>query len=194
MAERSGRGANSPGGQPEGVSHGRPESLRAWQARQPPEVLAQALKERVYATFTGLAIVLVLRTHEGSPQDATYSLAISILGITVAGFAADVIAHLAQHGTFPDREELGRMLRIAGGALASASLPILLLLLTWPGWISLEGALLASTIIYVATLGLIGFIAVRRTTLTWWAQLLALLALALLGAIVVGLQLLAHSA
>jgi len=40
---------------------------------------------------------------------------------------------------------------------------------------------------------LIGFAAVRRTSLSWWAQLLALLALVLLGAIVIGLQLLAHS-
>ena len=155
-------------------------------------MLAQALKERVYATFTGLAIVLVLRGHEPSPQDATFSLVIGVLGITVAGFVAEIIAHLAAHGAFPSRAELGRMSRIASGAFGSASVPIVLLL-TWPGWIELETALRVSTIIYLATLGLIGFAAVRRTSLSWWAQLLALLALVLLGAIVVGLQLLAHS-
>ena len=169
------------------------EGRRAWQSRQSVDVLAQALKERVYATFTGLAIVLVLRGHEPSPQDATFSLVIGVLGITVAGFVAEIIAHLAAHGAFPSRSELGRMSRIASGAFGSASVPIVLLLLTWPGWIELETALRVSTIIYLATLGLIGFAAVRRTSLSWWAQLLALLALVLLGAIVVGLQLLAHS-
>jgi len=169
------------------------EGRRAWQSRQSVDVLAQALKERVYATFTGLAIVLVLRGHEPSPQDATFSLVIGVLGITVAGFVAEIIAHLAAHGAFPSRAELGRMFRIASGAFGSASVPIVLLLLTWPGWIELETALRVSTIVYLATLGLIGFAAVRRTSLSWWAQLLALLALVLLGAIVVGLQLLAHS-
>ena len=46
--------------------------------------------------------------------------------------------------------------------------------LAWPGWIELETALRVSTIVYLATLGLIGFAAVRRTSLAWWAQLLAL--------------------
>ena len=168
-------------------------SRRSWLVGQSTEVVAQALKERVYATFTGLAIVLVLRTHETSPQSATFSLAIGVLGISVAGFAADVIGHLAAHASFPKRDELGRMLRIAGGAFASALVPLILLLLSWPAWISLDGALQASMIVYLVTLGLIGFAAVRRTALTWWAQLLALGALVLLGGIVILLQLLAHA-
>jgi len=47
------------GERPEPWRHGR-ESDRQWLAHQPPAVLAQALKERVYETFTGLAIALVL--------------------------------------------------------------------------------------------------------------------------------------
>ena len=85
------------------------------------------------------------------------------------------------------------MLRIASGAFASAVVPLVLLLCTWPGWISLDDALQASTIVYVVTLGLIGFAAVRRTSLTWWKQLFALGALMVLGGIVILLQLLAHS-
>ncbi|GAA1808136.1 hypothetical protein [Agromyces neolithicus] len=180
------------GEQPEPSRRGR-ESRREWRAHQTPAVLAQALKERVYATFTGLAIVLVLRAHAPTPQDATYSLFIGVLGITVAGFAAEVIAHLAAHASFPDREEIGRMLRIAGGALASVGVPVVLLLCSWPGWISVETALAASTWVYLATLGLIAWAAVRRTALSWGQRLLALAALVLLGGIVIALQLLAHS-
>ena len=78
------------------------EGRRARQSRQSVDVLAQALKERVYATFTGLAIVLVLRPHEPSPQDATFPLVIGVLGITVAGFVAEIIAHLGGARPFPE--------------------------------------------------------------------------------------------
>jgi hypothetical protein len=177
---------------PEPSRRGR-ESGREWRAHQPPAVLAQALKERVYATFTGLAIVLVLRAHDPTPQDATFSLVIGVLGITVAGFAAEVIAHLAAHASFPDGDELGRMFRIASGAFASVGVPVLLLLCSWPGWLRVETALTASIWVYLATLGLIAWVAVRRTALDWSQRLLALAALVLLGGIVIVLQLLAHS-
>ena len=171
----------------------RREGRREWGARQPAAVLAQALKERVYATFTGLAIVLVLRAHDPSPQQATSSLVIGVLGITVAGFVAEVIAHLAAHASLPDREELGRMFRIASGAFASVGIPVVLLLCSWPGWITLPTALAVATWVYLGTLGIIGWAAVRRTRLVWWEQLLALFALVVLGGIVIVLQLLAHS-
>jgi len=80
---------------PDGPRRDRPRGRRrGWLADRSTGVVAQALKERVYATFTGLALVLVLRGHETTPRDATFSLAIGVLGITVAGFAAEVIAHL----------------------------------------------------------------------------------------------------
>lgn len=94
-------GADASAGERPEPSRRAHESSREWRAHQTPAVLAQALKERVYATFTGLAIVLVLRAHDPTPQDATYSLVIGVLGITVAGFAAEVIAHLAAHASLP---------------------------------------------------------------------------------------------
>lgn len=169
------------------------ERRGGWLAGQSSEVVALALKERVYATFTGLAIVLVLRAHESTPQTATFSLVIGVLGITVAGFAADVIAHLAAHASLPDRHELARMFRVASGAFASVGVPVVLLLLSWPDWITLTGALQAATWVYLATLALIGWAAVRRTDLRWWKQLLALGGLVLLGGIVIVLQLVAHA-
>lgn len=156
-------------------------------------MVAQLLKERVYATFTGLAIVLVLQGHEPTPHEATFSLVIGVLGITVAGFTAEVIAHLAVHASLPDGEELARMFRTAGGAFASVGVPVVLLLLAWPEWLDLGVALQAATWVYLGTLALIGWVAVRRTKLRWWEQLLALGALVLLGVVVIVLQLLAHS-
>ena len=56
----------------------------------------------------------------------------------------------------------------------------------------LDGALRAASIPYVVTLGLIGFVAVRRTHLAWWKQLVALGTLVALGVGVILLQQLAH--
>jgi len=161
---------------------------------RPVEERADALKERVYATFSGLAIVLVQQAnveHLGARQ-ATLALLVGIVGITAAGFVAEVISHLTVHAAFPSSAELGRMARVSGEALASASVPLILLGLAWLGVIELEGALRAASILYIVTLALVGFLAVRRTHVEWWKQLIALAILVALGLAVIGLQQLAH--
>jgi len=161
---------------------------------RPEDERADALKERVYATFTGLAIVLVQQANveHVDANRAVVTLLVGIVAITAAGFVADVIAHLAVHNAFPDRAEVGRMLRVSGSAIASAGVPLILLALAAVGVFTLEGALRASSIVYIATLGVIGYVAVRRTRITWWKQLVALGTLIALGLAVVGLQQLAH--
>ncbi|MFD5863393.1 hypothetical protein ACFWGP_00440 [Agromyces sp. NPDC127015] len=161
---------------------------------RPEDERGEALKERVYATFTGLAIVLVQlgNVEHVDATRAVVTLFVGIVAITAAGFVAGVIAHLAVHSAFPDRAEVGGMLRVAGSAIASAGVPLVLLALAALGLLDLEFALRAASIVYVATLGLIGYIAVRRTRVAWWKQLVALGALIALGLAVVGLQQLAH--
>ncbi|MFC9917458.1 hypothetical protein [Agromyces binzhouensis] len=175
-----------------------PRGLRRRRRRGPDDLpieeMAEALKERVYATFTGLAIVLV--QHENaehiSAGRATLTLLVGIVAITAAGFVADVVSHLVVHADFPRGRELARMARVAGSALGSASIPLILLVLAVLGVFELQGALTAASIVYIVTLALIGYVAVRRTRLTWWEQLIGLGMLALLGLAVVGLQQLAH--
>ncbi|MFF2388839.1 hypothetical protein [Agromyces sp. NPDC058104] len=176
--------------------HGDGERGRGRRSRhdRPDDERVEALKERVYATFTGLAIVLVqlANVEHVQPARAAVTLLVGIVAITAAGFVADVIAHLAVHAAFPDRAEAGRMLRTSGSALASAAVPFLLLGLAALGRMELETALRASSIVYVATLGLIGFVAVRRTRVAWWKQLVAIGFLLALALGVVALQQLAH--
>lgn len=161
---------------------------------RPDDERAEALKERVYATFTGLAIVLVQHANveHVSATRATVTLLVGIVAITAAGFVADIIAHLAVHASFPERDEVARMWRIAGSAVASAGVPLILLALAAFGVFELEGALRAASIVYLVTLGLIGYVAVRRTHVAWWKQLAALGGLVALGLAVVVLQQLAH--
>ncbi len=176
------------------VRGGPRRSRRERRHDRPEDERAEALKERVYATFTGLAIVLVQLSNVEhiSAVRAAVTLLVGIIAITAAGFVAEVIAHLAVHAAFPGREELGRMVRVSGSAVASAALPLILLALAAFGVFPLEAALVAASIVYLATLALIGYVAVRRTKVTWWKQLAALGALVALGLAVIVLQQLAH--
>lgn len=151
-------------------------------------------KERVYATFTGLALVLVVSNAEHpTPSRAFLVLALGVLGITAAGFVADVISHLAVHREFPEAMEWLILLRVAGGALGTAVTPLILIAVAWLDLWSIETALRVATIVYIVTLGVIGWFAVRRSKLAWWQQLVALGVLLVLGLAVIGLQTLAHS-
>lgn len=151
-------------------------------------------KERVYATFTGLAIVLVA-TNAAHPTavGALVALILGVVGITAAGFVSDIVSHLAVHREFPARNEFAILGRIAAGALSTLLTPCALIGLAWLDVLTLETALSAATVVYIATLAVIGWFAVRRARLRWWEQLLALAILVALGLVVVGLQTLAHS-
>lgn len=158
------------------------------------DVVSASIKERIYATFTGLAIVLVQNSNveHTSAVRASVTLLVGIVAIAVAGFVAELLAHLAVHATFPDRREFGRMLRLTGTAIASAAIPLLVLLLAVWDWIELGTALTIASVVYVAILGLIGYIAVRRTRAPWWKQVIALGILVALGGLAILIQQLAH--
>jgi hypothetical protein len=168
------------------------ERLSEFEGRD--DAFVMYFKERIYATFTGLAIVLVIWANGHAEADhALLALTLGVLGITVAGFVSDVISHLAVHQEFPGRTELGILLRVASGALGTVLVPGILLLLAWLEIMSVDAALRASIIVYIVTLAVVGWFAVRRSTLTWWKQALVLLGLVVLGLLVVLLQSLAHS-
>lgn len=152
------------------------------------------LKERVYATFTGLAIILAVDLGDHPEADhALVALLLGVLGITVAGFVSDILSHLAVHRTFPDGTEFAIRLRVAAGSISTMVTPGILLALALFGVLEIDTALRICLIVYIATLGVIGWLAVRRSRLTWWQQLSALAMLIALGLVVVGLQTLAHS-
>jgi hypothetical protein len=163
-------------------------------AAPPADERASALKERIYASFTGLAIVVVIGMEPGhsSAVDALVTLAVGIVGIASAGFVADIIAHQVTHAAAPTRREIGVMARIAGGALASASVPLLALGSACFGWISLETAVLIGTVLYVVTLALIALLAVARTQLRFTQKLFSLLIMVGFCAVVVAVLLIAH--
>jgi uncharacterized membrane protein len=171
-----------------------PHWIRAVFRQRPAEERARAVKERVYASFTGLAIVTVLALDaaHASAVDSFLTLLAGIVGISIAGFVAEVIGYQIGHGMLPDRTELLTMVRIAAGAFGSASVALIALFAAWTGWLSIDVALQISVGIYFITLAVVALVAAHRTRLPWRQQLVALIALIGLGATVVLVLALAH--
>lgn len=170
-----------------------PEPPRRPASSRTPDERADRLKERVYITFTALAVVLALRSHgEPSWRDAATTLVIAVVGTLLAVLVADVVSHVAVHETLPTRVELTHMVTVTSSAAAVLVLPLLFLGLAAVGRWEIDHALRASTIALVATLVAVGYLAARRARLTPLQRVVVLFAEFALGALVVALELLAH--
>ena len=101
------------------------------------------------------------------------------------------VAHLAVYGRTPRGRTALRIVRLSGQILLAAFLPIVLLLVAGIGWLRTDTAMRIAMWVLVAELGLIAFLAARRTQLHWWQQLVAVIALMGVGALVVGVKTLA---
>ena len=158
-----------------------------------PEERAGRLKERVYVTFAALAVVLTLRSHgEVSAGVAATTLLITVGGTVLAVLLADVVSHIAVHAALPTAAEARHMVAVGTGALGVLVLPMVFVGLAAAGSWTVDGALRASTIALVASLGVVGWLAVRRVALPGWQKLLVLVAEVALAVAVVALELLAH--
>ena len=97
-----------------------------------------------------------------------------------------------------DRQEGGeqpglqRILGVSTGAFGAITLPAVFLLISALGDWSPVSALRASAIALVAALVVNGYIAVRQARLPWWQRTIALVAEAVLGLAVIGLEILVH--
>jgi hypothetical protein len=137
-------------------------------------------------------VVLALQSHAESAGRATVTLLIAVLGTLLAVFVADVVSHLAVHAVLPTARELRHMVRVSFGSLGALALPFIFMGLAIVGVMDLDTALWAAAGVLVASLVVIGYLAVRRVKLTVGQRLIVLLAECLLGCTVVALELLAH--
>lgn len=163
-------------------------------AEEQREQRAEQLKERIYVSFTALAVVLALRAEADhlTIGAAAATLAIAVVATLLAVFVADVVAHITLHAALPSRGELAHMLRVVVGALGVLVLPLVFLGVAALGRWTLDGALQASSIALVVTLAAVGYLAVRRLRLPIVQRLVVLLAEFALGLLVIALELLAH--
>ena len=154
----------------------------------------ERLRERVYVGFTVLAVLLALSAHadDVDPGIAALTLFITVAGVLLAGFGADLIAHTVAHEAVPGRAELRQMLRVATGALLSVVVPLILIGLAGLGVFRLGRALAISQIVILVTFGVIAVIALRRVHLPLWQRAVLVAALIAVGLFAVTLEYLAH--
>lgn len=158
------------------------------------EQRAEQLKERVYITFTALAVVLALRAevHGETVGHAAGTLTVAVVGTLLAVFVADYISHITVHEALPTKAELLHLTVVVLGAAETLVLPLLIIGLAALHVLSLEVALTTCTVVLVVTLVAVSYLAVRRLKLPIVQRLLVLLAEFVLSLVVVGLELLAH--
>ncbi len=155
---------------------------------------AEHLKERIYIAFATLAVVAALFAHDHvEPLDAFLTVLVSVLGTLLAVFTADVISHIVVHESMMTGPEFRHAASASLGALSAAVVPLAFLLTAVWGWWDVDNALLASGLALLAALMVIGFIAVRKLKLGFWQRILALGAEAVVGLLVIALQVLAKS-
>ncbi len=138
----------------------------AGSARQRPSVAF--VRESVYTTFTGLALVAVslFGGHEPSAAEVFVTVALGIVGITLAGLVAELIAELITHNDVSPRDKWADMAATAAGAIGTAALPLLALGPAALGWITIDLALQLSIGFYFVTIVVFLLAATWRSHLT----------------------------
>ena len=155
---------------------------------------SEVLKERVYVTFTALAMTV------GFERDAEHTTAggaglmllLTVVGTLLAVFVADVTAHMVRHSSLPSRSELGHLMYVSFGSLSVIVVPFALLGLSALGVIGVSAALRAIAVVLVTTLIGVILFAVRRLKVTPWLKILVLAIMAALGLAVLGIELAVH--
>ena len=161
----------------------------------PVEHVVAMLRERLYGAISCLALLAVLTHYTGdftSAWDRMIDVAVTMGGLWAASLLADFVAHLSVHERAPRGVEVWRMLQASGQILEASLLPLLALAVAGFGVLDTDTAMWIAKWILVVELGLIALLAVRRTQLPWWQQILTVVLLAGVGVLVIGIKVLAH--
>ncbi|MFC8144034.1 hypothetical protein ACFUKV_20225 [Streptomyces paradoxus] len=119
-------------------------------------VLADRLKERIYATITMIAVVVGLSLGDVGSLGAVATVVTTALGLWLAAFVADQQAHRTVHRHLATGRELRRMLYVSSPLLSCAVGPAVLIALAALDVLSLHAALLTAAGVGVLSLFLWG--------------------------------------
>ncbi|MGO4301135.1 hypothetical protein [Leifsonia sp. RAF41] len=151
------------------------------------------LRERIYVTFTALAILMAMNGHgELDSPTVLWTLVISVVGVLLAGLASDLVSHMIVHSTLPAANEFGHMLAVSSRALGVLVVPLISVGLAVFDVIPDRTGMTIAIVALIVSLAVIARIAVARTGLSGWRQLAALLVIVALGVLVVFLEALVH--
>lgn len=124
----------------------------------PPEVQADRLKERIYATITMISVVIGLSVTEPGALGALVTVLTTAVGLWAAAFVADTQAHRVLHGRFARGRELRRTLYVSSPLLSCAIGPAVMIGLAALDVMSLSTALQTAAGVAVASLFLWGYV------------------------------------
>ncbi|GAA2766996.1 hypothetical protein GCM10010103_60370 [Streptomyces paradoxus] len=119
-------------------------------------VLADRLKERIYATITMIAVVVGLSLGDVGSLGAVATVLTTALGLWLAALVADQQAHRTVHRHLATGRELRRMLYVSSPLLSCAVGPAVLIALAALDVLSLDAALMTAAGVGVFSLFLWG--------------------------------------
>lgn len=165
------------------------------EADTPTEHVVAMLRERLYGAISCLATLVVLTRYTEDDTNAwgrVLDVAVTMGGLWAASLLSHWVAHLSVHERTPRGIEAWRMVQASGQILQAGVLPLLALGSAGIGLLETDTALWVAKWILVAEVGLIALLAVRRTRLPGWQQIVTVLLLTGVGLLVIGIKVLAH--
>ncbi|WP_018772494.1 hypothetical protein [Arthrobacter sp. 131MFCol6.1] len=139
--------------------------------------------------------MLALRSHadETTPGAAAATLSIVVIGSLLGILVADLLSHLTVHSQLPTREQLRRMTAVSASGLGVLVVPLLLLAGAGLGLWTTAVALAWAIVVLVASLGIAGFLAIRRLEIPLRYKTAIMFAEVVLSLVVIGFELVAHN-
>ena len=155
---------------------------------------SEALKERIYVTFTALAVTIAFEreAEHATATGAALTLLLTVFGTVLAVFAADIVAHMVRESSLPSRAEIGHLAYVSFGSLAVLALPMVILGLSGLKVMELAHALRAISVTLVATLVVVALVAVHRLRVKLALKVLVLSIVAALGLAVLAIEVAVH--
>ena len=160
------------------------------------ETVAGALRERIYASLTGVATVMLLVIHvdDETVASSAISLVVAMTTLWAASLVSEFVAHTATHADNADqrRRTISRIFFTAGQSLELLGIPVGVILLSLTGVWGLRTSLILAVVALMTSLAVASIYAVRRSSFNWLHRLLIVAIELGLGAVVILAKVVAH--
>lgn len=154
---------------------------------------AHTIRERVYLTLAALAVVIgALSNDHATSVEVAITLALTVVGMLLALFIAEIIERFVEFETLPTRAQVLEMLSVAYGSLGAVAVPFALLATADLRNKEIHSALGWSIVWLVASLVVTSYLAVRKLSVTPLQRSIVLGIEAILALLVLVIKLLAH--
>lgn len=136
------------------------------------EIVAENMKERIYASITLLAVIAAHWQTSHSVRATIVAIGGSVVALWLATLVASRMSYRAVHAKSIGTREYRRIVFTSSGLLAPAIAPILLVLGSLTELYTLHNALTASMVILLVSLFLLSFTAGKKIYNNVWQLLL----------------------